>query len=52
MRSSQHSSSRGLWGLLLFLAPPPQLFDLPPQFVYLIFQATTPQLLDLPSQFV
>src|SRR5829696_4346637 len=34
------------------LAPPPQLFDLPSQFVYLFFQAATPQLFDLPSQFV
>jgi hypothetical protein len=36
----------------LSLPPPPQLFDLSSQFIYLVFHAATPQLFDLPSQFV
>lgn len=38
--------------LLSLPPPPPQLFDLPSQFVYLFFHAATPQLFDLPSQVV
>jgi hypothetical protein len=38
------------WRLLLLSLPPPQLLDLPFQFVYLFFHADTTQLFDLPAQ--